>query len=48
MNWIIVKITTKCPKCGREYEDIGKSAQEILTVSNMECASCDFKGDLGQ
>jgi|WetSurMetagenome_2_1015567.scaffolds.fasta_scaffold24903_9 hypothetical protein len=46
-HWIITKIITKCPECGREYEDTGETAENILQVSNMECATCGFTGDLG-
>lgn len=44
--WLVTKITTKCPKCGREYEDTGKYAEETLS-SVMTCASCGFTGDIG-
>lgn len=46
-SWIITKITTKCPKCGREYEDVGKWAQDCLNAASMICADCGFEGDLG-
>lgn len=45
-TWIVMKITTKCPKCGREYEDTGKWAQDGLSA-RMTCADCGFEGDLG-
>jgi len=44
--WIVTKISTKCPKCGREYEDTGKNAESTLSAV-MICASCGFEGDLG-
>lgn len=43
--WIVTKITTKCPTCGREYEDTGKNAESTLSAV-CTCTSCGFEGSL--
>lgn len=44
--WIVMKITTKCPKCGREYEETGSDAENTIR-SVAICSTCGFEGDLG-
>ncbi len=45
-KWTIVSITTKCPKCGREYTSKGEDAKSELEASYVECVDCGFKGEI--
>lgn len=45
-QWIVIAITTKCPKCGTEYEETGEDAQKDMRASWIQCISCGFKGEI--
>ncbi|MCK9593256.1 MAG: hypothetical protein M0Q91_14725 [Methanoregula sp.] len=45
-KWIIIKVVTKCPRCGREYVEIGKDAEGAFSASNITCATCGFTGEM--
>jgi predicted RNA-binding Zn-ribbon protein involved in translation (DUF1610 family) len=45
-KWTILKVVSKCPQCGREYEDIGKDAEEMFSAASITCATCGFTGEM--
>ncbi len=47
-EWIIIRLITKCPKCGREYGSKGEFAKSELDASYVECSGCGFKGVIHQ
>ena len=44
-KWIIVRMTTKCPKCGREYTSAGAYVKLELDAGSVEC-DCGFQGEI--
>ena len=45
-KWIILSLTTKCPKCGREYTSYGEDAKEELGAGSVECVDCGFNREI--
>jgi len=45
-EWIVVSITTKCPDCGVEYTDTGKSAMDNFSAASITCTKCGFIGEM--
>lgn len=41
----ILFVKYRCPKCGREYEEEGKTLKTSLGASYIECP-CGFEGEL--
>jgi len=44
-SWIVVSITTRCPKCGSEKTDEGDEA-EYYFGAIITCLECGFEGEL--